>query len=301
MSDLYPIIEVKRESVRESEDMGSKDKFWYLHPPEEEEYWLFKYPRCNTGEHWAEKIAAEVANLLGISHARVELAIFEEDKGSVTKSFAQEGQELVHGNQMLARAVHGYDPKRKFHQSSHTLANIWQIMNRVFGESEQAEQAKRHLAEYIVLDALIGNTDRHHENWGILRRERKGKGYHWVDLSVAPSFDHASSLGRELQDTLRDRILEEDRIGNYVEKGRGAIYWSEDDQRGPSPLELVRQATREYPDLFRPALTKLENLDERSVASLVNRVPASWISPLSQKFAIALMCYSLEQLQELLR
>ena len=78
MPDLYPITEVKRESVRESEDMGSKDKFWYLHPTEEEGYWLFKYPRCNTGEHWAEKIAAEVADLLGISHARVELAIFEE-------------------------------------------------------------------------------------------------------------------------------------------------------------------------------------------------------------------------------
>ena len=297
MPDLYPIIEVTRESVRESEDMGSKDKFWYLHPTEEEEYWLFKYPRFNTGEHWAEKIAAEIADLLGISHARVELAVFEKNKGSVTKSFAQEGQELVHGNQMLARAVHGYDPKRKFHQSSHTLANIWQIMDRVFGESEHAEQAKRHLAEYIVLDALIGNTDRHHENWGILRRERKG--YHWVDLFVAPSFDHASSLGRELQDTRRDRILAEDRIGEYVEKGRGAIYWSEEDQHGSSPLKLVRQATREYPELFHPALTKLEKLDERSVDDLVNRIPSDWMSPSARKFAIALRCYTLEQLQEL--
>ena len=71
MSDLYPIVEVTRESVSESEEMGSKDKFWYLHP-KTEEGWLFKYPRCNTGEHWAEKIAAELANLLEISHARVE-------------------------------------------------------------------------------------------------------------------------------------------------------------------------------------------------------------------------------------
>ena len=59
MSELYPIIEVERESGGDSEEMmGSKDKFWYLHPTEEEEYWLFKYPRFNTGEHWAEKIAA---------------------------------------------------------------------------------------------------------------------------------------------------------------------------------------------------------------------------------------------------
>ena len=298
MSDLYPIVEVERESVHESEEMmGSKNKFWYLDPTEEEEYWLFKYPRCNTGEHWAEKIAAEVAALLEIPHARVELAVLELNKGSVTKSFAQEGRELVHGNQMLKRAIHGYDPEKEFRQSSHTLANIWQVMDRVFGESEHAEKAKSRLAEYVVLDALIGNTDRHHENWGILRREQKG----WVDLFVAPSFDHASSLGRELQDTRRDRILAEDRLGDYVEKGRGAIYWSAADRRGPSPLELVRRATLSYPDLFRPALTKLEKLDEGSVDALVNRVPSDWMSPSARKFAIALMCYNFEQLQELLQ
>ncbi len=303
MPDLYPIIEVTRESVRESEDMGSKDKFWYFHPKAEEGDWLFKYPRRNTGEHWAEKIAAEVAALLGIQHARVELAVFQEYKGSVTKSFVQEGQELIHGNQMLKRAIHGYDPEKESRQSSHTLANIWQIMDLVFGESEHAEKAKGLFAEYVVLDALIGNTDRHHENWGILRWERKGS--HWVDLSVAPSFDHASSLGRELLDTERDRLLAENRVGDYVgkgrkgRKGRGAIYWSEDDQHAPRPLELVQRATRKYPDLFRPALTKLEKLDERSVDDLVNRVPSDWMSSSARKFAIALMHYNLEQLQEL--
>ena len=88
MPDQYSIIEVKREWATESEDMGSKDKFWYLHP-EDENAWLFKYPRPDTGEHWAEKLAAEVSALLEIPHARVELGIFENAKGSVTKSFTQ--------------------------------------------------------------------------------------------------------------------------------------------------------------------------------------------------------------------
>ncbi len=302
MPDLYPIIQVKQESARDPEDMGSKDKFWYRHPQKEED-WLFKYPRLNkgehTGEHWAEKIAAEVAALLEIQHARVELAVFEQKRGSVTKSFAQDGKELIHGNQMLARVFHNYDLKRKFHQSSHTLANIWQVMDHIFSKPEDAEKAKLCLAEYVLLDGLIGNTDRHHENWGILRKKKDD---HWEEF-VAPSFDHASSLGRELQDTRRDRRLAEDRIGDYVEKkgkkGSGAIYWLEDDQHGPSPLELVRRATCKYPDLFRPALTKLEKVDDRSLDNLVNRVPSDWMSPSAKKFAIALMRYNLEQLQEL--
>ena len=280
--------------------MGSKDKFWYLHPKEEEEYWwLFKYPRPDTGEHWAEKIAAEVAALLEIPHAHVELAIFEKNKGSVGKSFVHEDQELVHGNQMLPRAVHGYDPEQKFHQSSHTLTNIWQVMENVFEEPELAGKAKCRLAEYLVLDAVIGNTDRHHENWGIIQPSKRKEDDRVVDLSVAPSFDHASSLGREFKDEKRDQILAGIGIGAYVEKGRGAIYWSEDDRRGPSPLELVRRATRQYPGLFFPALTKLEKLDKKYLDDLVNPVPGDWMSPSAKEFAIALMCYCLEQLQDL--
>ena len=84
-----------------------------------------------------------------------------------------------------------------------------------------------------------------------------------------------------------------------LKKDAARIYWSEDDRRGPSPLELVRRATGEYPKLFRPALRKLENVDKKYLDDLVNRAPGDWMSPSARKFAFALMCYSLQQLQEL--
>ncbi len=298
MPDIYRIIEVKSEWVREPEVMGSKKKFWYRQPREDVD-WLFKYPQPNTGQHWAEKISAKVAESLQILHAKVELAAFSGERGSVTESFVRVGQELVHGNQLLAGVVHDYDPApaKAFHQSSHTLANIWQVMDRVFEEPEAAKRAKLRIAEYLVLDALIGNTDRHHENWGILRKrvDKSWQGF------VAPSFDHASSLGRELLDEHRKRRLEEDHVGDYAEKGRGAIYWSDDEHRGPSPLKLVRLATLQYPDVFRPALTRLERLDKNSISDLVDGVPSDWMTPVAREFAIALMCYNQKRLQELLQ
>ncbi len=270
------------------------------------EYWLFKYPRAKTGEHWAEKIAAEVAKFLDIECAKVELALFAEEQGSVTKAFTGLGQELVHGNQMLAVVVYGYDSEAKYWHSSHTLANIMKVMDRVFGGSENAEdidivkseavlKAKRRIAEYVVLDALIGNVDRHHENWGILRRQVND---HWEDF-VAPSFDHASSLGRELHDTKRDMYLAKNRVGDYAERGHGAIYWSEDSKRGPSPLGLVRQAVNSYPDIFRPVKAKLEKLDVKAMEESVERTPDGWMSSPAREFAIALMCYNFQQLQDL--
>ena len=109
MSKTYPIVEVQQSQVLDPEDMGSKSKIWCRIEGREGK-WLFKYPRENTGEHWAEKIAAAVAEHLGIPHGAVELAVFNHSRGSVTESFIDEGQGLFHGNQVLAGAVLGYDP-----------------------------------------------------------------------------------------------------------------------------------------------------------------------------------------------
>ncbi len=314
MSDFYPIITVEPEWVLEGEDMGSKEKFWYRAGIDKKGF-LFKYPRKHTGEHWAEKIAAEVAACLDILHASVDLAEFRGERGSATTSFAYGlFRMLTHGNQLLGRAVPSYDPEVQFHQSAHTLENIWVTLDRTFVKLEDITPVKRQFAEYVVLDAVIGNTDRHHENWGeirILRSLRKPRGlrapgigrhrrteYGW-EQSLAPSFDHASSLGRELRDDRRERLMAEDRVGRYAEKGHGGIYWSPDERRGPSPLELVRRATRTYPDLFRPALAKLDRLDTGSLRNIIDRVPSDWMSPSARKFALALMCYNLDQLRQL--
>lgn len=296
MSDAYPIVTVEPEWGRRSdpEEMGTRKKFWYS-KPDNETNWLFKYPRPNTGEHWAEKIAAEVAAVIGTTHAKVELAQFKGERGSVTESFALGDGTLYHGNQMLEVTIEGYKLQRKFHQSSHTLANIWKVMDSVFVKSEDAQEGKLIIAEYLVLDALIGNTDRHHENWGVLRW--------WVDDSwrgfVAPSYDHASSLGRELLDARRNMLLTENRVGDYAEKGRSAIYWSEDERYGPSPLELVRRAAPIYPDLFRPAILKLARIDEEVFRQIVDRIPSDWMTSSARRFAVALMRYNYEKLREI--
>ena len=186
-------------------------------------------------------------------------------------------------------------PEAKFHHSSHTLERILRALERVFKGAEAAKRAKLRIADYIVLDAVIGNTDRHHENWGILRRRVGAR----VIGTMAPSFDHASALGRELLDERRKRRLEADGVGRYAEKGRGGIFWTETEKRAPSPLALVRCAARTHPELLLPALGRLEPLDEPAVRAIVDRVPADWMSPLARRFAIALVLYNLGELRGL--
>lgn len=299
MQEPYKVLTIQPEWVLEPEALGSKEKFW-CRWPEKKVSWLFKYCQPNTGQHWAEKIAAEIADILGILHADVELALFKGERGSLSKSFARRGRSLFHGNQILAGKVFGYKPDRRFRQSDHTLANIFRALELGFVTPESARKAKAQLAGYLVLDALIGNTDRHHENWGILLRMTRGG---WEGI-VAPTFDHASSLGRELLDQgqgkSRQRLLDLKKVGGYVEKARGAIFWDAEDPHGLSPLELVRRSSRQDVQLFATPLRRLDRLDRTSIESIVNRVPDDWMTPVARQFAVELMCYSLKELQEIL-
>ena len=215
----------------------------------------------------------------------------------MTESFASDGSELVHGNQILARVFSDYDEGATFRQSQHTLANIWTALDRIFTLPEESERAKRCFAEYLILDALIGNTDRHHENWGLLRRRTESG---WSEY-LAPSFDHASSLGRELQDSRRDLLVSESRVGNYVNRGRGGIYWSELQPNVPSPLKLARLAIREYPALFHTAERCLQRANEGLLHEIVARIPNDWMSDSARRFALCMMQYSLGELREALR
>ncbi|MEP7367156.1 MAG: HipA-like protein, partial [Acidobacteriota bacterium] len=55
--DFYPIVSIQAGWVLEDEAMGSKRKFWFRESGDGAD-WLFKYPQPNTGQHWAEKLAA---------------------------------------------------------------------------------------------------------------------------------------------------------------------------------------------------------------------------------------------------
>jgi hypothetical protein len=297
-AEFYSVLAIQPEWVLEDEAMGSKQKFWFRQPADGTD-WLFKFPKPNTGQHWAEKIAAEIAEELEILHARVDLAVFDGVQGSATESFARDGRELYHGNQVLAGQVLGYDPAKRFGQSSHTLTNLFLALDRVFQRLETATTAKMRIADYLVLDALIGNTDRHHENWGILTKKTAGG----RSEMIAPSFDHASSLGHGLVDDsqgkCRRRILEQNRIALYAESASGAIYWDGADKRGVSPLEMVRRAARAHPDLFRRSFALLDKLERESLERIVRLVPAGWMSDVARQFAIELTCYNLKELKKI--
>ena len=249
MADPYPVVTIQPAWVLDEEGMGTKRKFWYRDPSTNVE-WLFKYPREGTGEHWAEKVAAEIAGALGIDHATAELAVFQEQKGVAVRSFVTSGMVLVHGNQLMEISVDSYNPCAGFRYKRHTLANIWDCLG--------------------LLSRLAGS-----------------------DLQAT------KRLFAELGDRLRRIRLEEAQVGAYVRRGRGGVYWSEDDTHAPGPLELFRRAAVLEPAIVLPALKRLEPVGEGTIRELVERVPKDWMSGPARDFASRLMEHSIEELRRI--
>jgi hypothetical protein len=323
---VFPIVQVDPAKIVRDEQLGSKSKFWYDN--DQGERWLFKetreiIPGESTGEDWAEKLAAEIAAVVGISAARVELAEFQQRRGSSSKLFlGSENESLVHGNEILAGSIIGYDRKKRLHQHDHTLDNIVLALETILpGQPGLRISILRQLAGCLVLDALIGNTDRHHENWGIIysadgpstaatgNADRHDENWRVVysaerartalSLVAAPSFDHASSLGRELLDARRAEILQQKRMESYVRGGRGGIYIRKSDKKGANPVELVKYGLRKYPGLFRPALAKVAGAPIEKLYSPVDEVPRSRMTEVACQFAKEFLRCSHHQLSQL--
>ena len=143
----------------------------------------------------------------------------------------------------------------------------------------------KQLASYMVLDGLIGNVDRHHENWGLLASIENNDTISEISISVAPTFDHASCLGRELLDTKIERLLAvPDGISTYINKGRGAIYLSSSSPHGENPTKLVEFGSRRFPYLFNETISSVASLPLLELQALANRIPKDRISACAIEF-----------------
>lgn len=291
MSDPFPILEVTSAMRSDVEQLGSKPKFWFKRGGEN---WLFKEARENTGEDWAEKVASEIAHLLGLPTHHTELAVWEGKRGCAVKSFLMSDQSvLVHGNELLGGLITGYDKEKERRQADHTFDNIVTVIERLFPSGKARREASFRMVGYLVFDALVGNTDRHHQNWGVLLERRMMPGHPAAfELELAPTFDHASSLGRELSDEARERHLSEATLVRYIHKGRGGIFADSQAKHGLSPMAVAHMLEQRYPKFFKPWLTRVDELSNEAVRGIVERVPDERISPSGRRFTLAFLAAS---------
>ena len=288
-----PDIDVSEWSVELAEPMGTKPKQWLRDP--EDQLWLFKevtfnhkggalYPK---GDDWAEKAAELVAVAIGVPSAEIQLAHRYRNSqridGIVSKLVYAEGETLVHGNELLGEFGLDLGSGRRI---GYRLEDIAQVLAPV-----EPPEAHTSLVEawdwfvgYLVLDAVVGNTDRHDQNWAVIQNGRR---------RLAPTFDHASCLGFLLRDDERiARLTTND--GAYTVQHWASRAQSPFDAR-PHPVELAMDGLRMAGESARHHwLSVLQNLPEPD--EILDAIPSERMSDASRQFAVGVVRTNLDHL-----
>lgn len=304
---MFKIFEVPSGAASTTETLGTKYKFWYHDT--DFGLCLFKEGRPNTGENWAEKIACVLAKALDLPNAHYELATYEGKQGVLSPTMVDRGARIVHGNELLARGTSsGFQPgPRIYGNPNHTLRRVLAYLHAsedFLGapynapRNDTIKSALDYFVGYLMFDAWIANQDRHDENWGVLRANDG-------NLFLAPTYDHGSSMARNLSDQDRTlRLSTKDKlrhITNFVLQARSGLYPVINASK-PKPLytlEAFEQAAQHNPQAAAFWRSRLESITRNQVENIVSQVPEHWMSEPARLFTIELLCLNQQRILRL--
>lgn len=225
--------------------------------------YLFKTPRgWQDKQIWSELIAYEIARLVGVEVPRCFVATDGAGQlGALVEFFynypsSPYTERFLHGSDLLQRFI--TDKKKG---RPHGISTNVRLTRR-YGVPD----APIRWGKILAFDALIGNTDRHPENWGLVRRFHPGL---LPNFRLAPAFDNATSLGYERSEqAVAD--LDARRIERYVNRGSHHCGWSPaDDKRGQHVALCVR-----FAEFFQEASEAMKNVirfDMQHVREILDR------------------------------
>lgn len=127
--------------------------------------------------------------------------------------FYEEPDRFVYAGEFLQRIIPEFDRKKG---RQHNLDDATLVL-RLFAQNRLLTgNWQQWLVDMLFFDSVIGNTDRHQDNWGFIFRD----GVLPADgCLLAPLFDNGTSLGHE-RFTNRVAAWTDREIDRYIERGR---------------------------------------------------------------------------------
>lgn len=287
------IIKLDNEALQR-EPVGSKSKVWFDKPRR-----LFKIGTENTGENWSEYVTSCLAQEIGLPCVKYQLAEWRHQLGTVCESLVDDEKEsLCLGNEILKEISPQYPtiikPNKYEKVKQYTLDKVLvcnQSTNLLipigFDSNKTIKSPIDVFVGYLIFDTWIGNTDRHHQNWAWI--------LHYSDkaYSLAPTFDHASSLGRELQDTARRvRMTTKDSgydILSYSKKAPSPFYFKSDENKRYTTYDISKVLVEHFSIPSNYWIDKINAIADVRINAVFELIPDKFISIESIEFATKLL------------
>jgi len=192
---------------------------------------------------WSEYIAYRIGRLIDLPVPPCLIAIDNKsgDVGALVEFFYGYPEE-----DRPARLIHGADIISGLHRGlkggrPHNVQENLRIGRTMLN----AQLSLTWWARTMAFDALLGNSDRHTENWGFLvRRRPDGQS----DYEIAPVFDNATSLGYEWKELAIAEKSNAAALADYIAKGRTHLGWDMASDVATNHFTLIKYMVRDYPE-----------------------------------------------------
>ncbi|MBB6275402.1 HipA domain-containing protein [Porphyromonas circumdentaria] len=254
---LAQIVDVSQWTEQQIQAEGTRDKNVLISPEDGKTYYfkksLNKMGKSYPFEFWSEIVASKIGKALGFSVADYNLGIITSEGkvqtvGALVESVHALDEELVSGYSLI---VQYYPLFSHTYKEEHRLELILRTL-----KSHGLEKESKRVFECMLFDAIIGNTDRHSENWAFIitdsfsrflkNLEEASEGENaksgeqekpfwdkidWVIkklisalMRFSPLYDNGSSLGREIvEDKIVRMVHDSEAMEKYILSGKPDI------------------------------------------------------------------------------
>ncbi len=241
------LIQLKQKEWTEIQGFSSKGrrvKTWYERISDGEVY-LYKEPKRYsstdfvTKEIWTELLAYKIGTYIGLNVPEAIPATDGSNYGILIKSFLRRGDagmpaiELAEASDILGALES---------KLSHNLQTIKLLASTPLIDNNMWVNFRK----MLIFDCLIGNNDRHDENWGILYGAAMQK------FTLAPIYDNASCLtAGETEDKVEILLNDNLKLEQFVNNSKPPnLYLNSRDSRHYKHFEIMEHLIKTEPDMI---------------------------------------------------
>lgn len=287
---------------------GTREKAAYFSPDDVgnmplRPHWrhLFKesVPRA-PWQFWMEIMAYRIGQIMDVTVPPAYVGLRNPEKpgqavyGALIEWFYSQQERYIEGARLIRPLIPGYDDKTGRQHNLQTILSV-PLFNDPPDPEENRRRLVAHWAKILAFDTVIGNTDRHPENWGIiLPAEPKGE---TILVGFSPAFDNGTAMSYEQPEEHFARFDDESHARRYLTKPRKARHhmrWSLDEQGDMNFFDFMRRFVREFPQTRDSIARRLEftEADLRARLGVLTEIPVSEGSRLTPRrldFTLALI------------
>ncbi len=292
------------EEKRHFQTKGTRDKCIVENPDDSCLYYfktsIKKDKKDYKYEFWSEIVASSLGDALGFNILKYDIASKGDKLGCISKSMNSNSETLTEGVSLLTGYDNTYKPEDK---ESYRYYTLDMIQNALL--SYKMEKHIEPLYKLLIFDSIIGNSDRHQENWGIISetaRTWKEKLFLYIKSKrrtkkiikkiiprysskvsklivsgfnkhrFAPIYDSGCCLAREMDDRsilqlIRDQVMFE----SFINRARSEI--RKEDGSKYKHFELIIELRKRNKTFVDAEIRKIISMfNEDSIREIVNNI-----------------------------